>query len=394
MTLRDRFARLFRPTVRAVGLEIGTANLKVVELEPGTPPRLAKLAMRPMPPGLVDEDHVTDPEGLAREVGALFDDAGIDAKHVVTAVGNRQAITRNIEMPRMSRTEVAEAIRWEAERYVPFPIDEVALDYDLLDDPDDVAEGDDLQVVIAAARLDLLHEHVHALELAGLEPVVMDVKPFALLRSLKGALLGEHLTKRTLTQSGYTEGNEIGVVLEIAASATTITLVRGDRVLMNRNIGVSGDDFTTALQRRFGLEFDDAERLKLERGRVVVDADAEAALLSVAASNDDRFPPKHVYEALRPVLTDLTTEIRRSLEFFRVQSGDATIARMFVSGGGAKLAGLPEATSEALGIRVRIGHPWLSVVVDERRFDATYLETTAPEFGVPLGLALRGVSGT
>ncbi|MDR9391463.1 MAG: type IV pilus assembly protein PilM [Trueperaceae bacterium] len=393
MTLRDRFARLFRPAVRAVGLEIGTANLKVVELEPGTPPRLAKLAMRPMPPGLVDDDHVTDPEGLAREVGTLFDDAGIDAKHVVTAVGNRQAITRNIEIPRMSRAEVAEAIRWEAERYVPFPIDEVALDYDLLDDPDDVAEGDDLQVVIAAARLDLLREHVHALELAGLEPVVMDVKPFALLRSLKGALLGEHLTKRTLTQSGYTEGNEIGVVLEIAASATTITLVRGDRVLMNRNIGVSGDDFTTALQRRFGLEFDDAERLKLERGRVVVDADAEASLLSVAASDDDRYPPKHVYEALRPVLTDLTTEIRRSLEFFRVQSGDATIARMFLSGGGAKLAGLPDAVSDALGIRVRIGHPWLSVVVDERRFDATYLETTAPEFGVPLGLALRGVSG-
>lgn len=392
MTLRGRFARLFRPTVRAVGLEIGTANLKVVELEPGTPPRLAKLAMRPVPPGLVDEDHVTDPEGLAREIGTLFDDAGIDAKHVVTAVGNRQAITRNVEIPRMSRSEVAEAIRWEAERYVPFPIDEVALDYDLLDDPDDVAEGDDLEVVIAAARLDLLREHVHALERAGLEPVVMDVKPFALLRSLKGALLGEHLTKRTLTRSGYTEGNEIGVVLEIAASATTITLVRGDRVLMNRNIGVSGDDFTTALQRRFGLEFDDAERLKLERGRVVVDADAEASLLSVASSDGDRYPPKQVYEALRPVLNDLTTEIRRSLEFFRVQSGDATIARMFVSGGGAKLAGLPEAISDALGIRVRIGHPWLSVVVDERRFDATYLETTAPEFGVPLGLALRGVS--
>ncbi len=392
MTLRDRFARLFRPTVHAVGLEVGTANLKVVELAPGAPPRLDKLAMRPMPPGLVDDDHVTDPEGLAREVGTLFDDAGIDAKQVVTAVGNRQAITRNIEIPRMPRSEVAEAVRWEAERYVPFPIDEVALDFDLLDDPDDVAEGEDLAVVIAAARLDLLREHVHALELAGLEPVVVDVKPFALLRSLKGALLGEHLTKRTLTQSGYTEGNEIGVVLEIAASATTITLVRGDRVLMNRNIGVSGDDFTTALQRRFGLEFDDAERLKLERGRVVVDADAEASLLSVDAEHDDRYPAKHVYEALRPVLNDLTTEIRRSLEFFRVQSGDATLARMFVSGGGAKLVGLPEAISDALGIRVRIGHPWLSVVVDERRFDATYLESTAPEFGVPLGLALRGVS--
>jgi type IV pilus assembly protein PilM len=227
---RDRFSRFFRPRVDAVGLEIGTSALKVVELRPGNPPSLAALAMRPMPPGLVQEDMVVDIPGLAAEVRALFDEAGIRKRHVITAVSNRQAITRNIMVPKMTVKELEEAIKWEAERYIPFPIDEVELDFFVLDNPDDIEPGGQLEVIIAAARLDLLTQQVEMLREAGLEAIVVDIKPFALLRSLKGALLGEHLTKTTLSGSGYTEASEIGVVLEIAASNTTITLVRGERV--------------------------------------------------------------------------------------------------------------------------------------------------------------------
>jgi len=391
-SMRDRFARLLSPKIEAVGLEVGTANLKVVELRAGSPPALSTLAIRAMPPGLVQEDQVVDPQGLADEIKALFDEAGISKRYVVTAVGNRQAITRNIHVPKMSLQELDEAIKWEAERYIPFAIDEVVLDYYVLDNPEDVEEGGQLEVVIAAARLDLVTQQVEYLKLAGLEPVVVDVKPFALLRSLKGALLGEHLTKATLTQAGYTEANEVGVVLEIAATATTITLVRGDRVLMNRNIGVSGDDFTAAVQRAFGLDFDSAEEVKLDYGTATIPTEDEEELLNFDAKRE-QFSPTRVYEALRPVLVDLTTEIRRSLEFFRVQTGDASISRMLATGGGAKLRGLPDAIGDALGFRVEIGDPWLSVTVDERQFDEQYLAKVGPEFSVALGLAQRGVRG-
>jgi len=93
------------------------------------------------------------------------------------------------------------------------------------------------------------------------------------------------------------------------------------------------------------------------------------------------------------VLVELTTEIRRSLEFFRVQAGDANIARMVMGGGGAKLRGLPEAIGDALGFRVELGDPWLTVNTGANRFDTQYLKAVGPEFGVPLGLALRGVRG-
>ncbi|HNQ99379.1 MAG TPA: type IV pilus assembly protein PilM, partial [Trueperaceae bacterium] len=302
------------------------------------------------------------------------------------------AITRNIHVPRMSVAELDEAIRWEAERYIPFPIDEVVLDYFVLDNPEDVAEGEQLEVVIAAARLDEVSQQVDYLKHAGLEPHVIDVKPFSLLRALRGSLHGEHLTKATLSGQNFTEANEIGVVLEIAASTSTVTLVRGQRVLMNRNINVSSDDFTTAIQRAFGLDFDSAEEVKLEYGTATIPTEDEEDLLNFDAKRE-QFSPSRVYDALRPVIVELTTEIRRSLEFFRVQSGDATISRMLVTGGGAKLRGLPDAIGDALGIKVELGDPWLAVTFDEGRFDAQYLKKIAPEFAVSLGLALRGVAG-
>lgn len=386
---RDRFSRFLRPRIDAVGLEIGTSALKVVELRPGNPPSLMAMAQRPVPPGLVQEDMVVDIPGLAAEIKALFDEAGIRKRHVVTAVSNRQAITRNIMVPKMTLAELEEAIKWEAERYIPFPIDEVELDFFVLDNPDDVASDGQLEVVIAAARLDLLTQQVEVLRAAGLDAVVIDIKPFALLRSLKGALLGEHLTKSTLTGKRYTESNEIGVVLEIAASNTTITLVRGDRVLMNRNIGVSGDDFTAAVQRSFGLDFDSAEEVKLLYGTATIPSEDEEELLNFDARRE-QYSPSRVYESLRPVLIELTTEIRRSLEFFRVQTGDATINRMLVTGGGANLRGLPEAIGDTLGVRVEPGDPWLTVLVDTNRFDSAYLQEVGGAFAVPLGLALRG----
>jgi type IV pilus assembly protein PilM len=391
-SLRESLSRFLSPRIEAVGLEVGTSALKVVELRGGNPPSLATLAMRPMPPGLIQEDQVVDAQGLADEIKALFDEAGISKRYTVTAVSNRHAITRNIHVPKMTMQELEEAIKWEAERYIPFPVDEVVLDYYVLDNPEDVEADGQLEVVIAAARLDLVTQQVEYLKLAGLEPLVIDIKPFTLLRSLKGSLLGEHLTKTTLTGTAFTEANEIGVVLEIAASNTTITLVRGERVLMNRNIGVSGDDFTAAIQRSFGLDFDSAEEVKLEYGTATIPTEDEEELLNFDAKRE-QFSPSRVYESLRPVLVDLTTEIRRSLEFFRVQTGDANISRMLVSGGGAKLRGLPEAIGDALGFRVELGDPWLTVSVDGGRFDQQYLHQVGPEFAVPLGLALRGVTG-
>lgn len=382
--------RLLNPRPNAIGVEIGTSAIKVVVLKAGSPPILQHAVTTPTPIGSMRDGLVIEPQAVATELKNLLAQHRITTRQAVTAVPNQSAVTRNIMVPRMERKDLQDAIKWEAERYIPYPIDEVALDFDLLDDPSIIPEDGQMEVVIAAAPTEAVARIIEVLQLAGLEPVVIDLKSFAVLRALRGNLLGEHLTKSTLTDTNYTEAGEVALVLEIGASSSVISLVRGDRVLMARNIGVSADDFTTALQKAFDLDFSAAEEIKVGYATATTPTEDEEDLLNFDLSRE-QYSPARVFEVIRPVLGDLITEIRRSLEFYRVQSGDVVIDRTFLAGGGAKMRGLAAAISDALGFRVEVASPWLTVQTDLAGMDTGYLQANAPEFTVPLGLALRGV---
>ncbi len=388
--MQDFFKRLVNPRIDAIGLEIGTSAIKIVEMKAGNPPTLRALAVRPTPPGSMTDGQVTEPQAIAAEIRAGMAEAKIRNKYVVTSVANQSAISRIISVPKMSLKELDEAIKWEAERYIPFPIDEVVFDYDTLDDPEKIEGDGQMEVMIAAAQQEVIARLVEVIKLAGLEPVVVDVKPFATARALRGNLVGQHRN-----EDGTSQPDEVLVVLEIGASNSTIALVRGERILMNRNINVSGDDFTVAIQKAFSLDFNAAEEVKMQYATATIPTEDEEDLLDFDV-NRERYSPAKIFDAIRTPLLDLTTEIRRSLEFYRVQSGDINIDRMFLCGGGAKMRGLADAIGDTLGFRVEIGDPWLSAFIDENLFDATYvsyLRSIAPELAVPIGLALRGVSG-
>ena len=383
--------RLINQKPVAIGVEIGTSAIKVVVLKPGSPPVLQHAVMTPTPIGSMRDGLVIEPQAVASELKRLLAQHRITNKHVVTAVPNQQAVTRNIMVPRMDAKELKEAIKWEAERYIPYPIDEVSLDFDVLDDLPDAGEDSQIEVVIAAAPTEAIARQVEVLRLAGLEPTVIDLKSFSTLRALRGNLLGEHLTKSTLTGTNYTEGGEVALVMEIGASSSVISLVRGDRMLMARNINVAADDFTTALQKAFDLDFASAEEVKIGYATATTPTEDEEDLLNFDNARE-QYSPARVFEVVRPVLGELITEVRRSMEFYRVQSGDIVIDRTFLAGGGAKLRGLAAAISDALGFRVEVASPWLTVQTDQASVDTGYLQTNAPEFTVPLGLALRGVN--
>ena len=382
--------RLLNPRPNALGVEIGTSSIKVVALRPGSPPSLQHALMIPTPIGSMRDGLVVEPQAVATELRNLLAEHKITTRHAVTAVPNQSAVTRNIMVPKMDRKDLQEAIKWEAERYIPYPIDEVSLDFDLLDDPTTIPEDGQMEVLIAAAPSEAVARQIEVLRLAGLEPTVVDLKSFAALRALRGNLLGEHLTKSTLTGTNYTESGEVALVLEIGASGSVINLVRGERILMARNINISADDFTTAIQKAFDLDFTAAEEVKLGYATATTPTEDEEDLLNFDMARE-QYSPARVFEVIRPVLGDLITEIRRSLEFYRVQSGDVVIDRTFLAGGGAKLRGLSAAISDALGFRVEVASPWLTVQTDQANVDTGYLQANGPEFTVPLGLALRGV---
>jgi len=369
-------SKLFKPRVEALGLEVGASSLKLVELS-GHPPTLRAYATRPIPPGTVVDGVVREPGALAQEIRELLAEARTKKRYVVSAVPNPAVILRTLQVPKMPPKEMEEAVRWEAERYIPFPIDEVVLDFAPLDPLAEVAEGEQMEVMVAAARQEAVASLIEALREAGLTPVVLDVKPFAGLYPLE-----EELNK---------EPDRIAVAVEIGAESTSLVLTRGDRPLAVRLLTLSGKDFTEAIAKSFGLDFLTAEDVKRTYGLATIPTEDEELLLDFDAERE-RYSPARIYDAIRPVLVDLTQEIRRSLEFFRVQLGDIQPEVGYLYGGGSRLRGLATLLTDTLGVNFLVPDPWNGVQVDPKRFDLEKLREAGPELMVPVGLALRGVS--
>ncbi|WP_243027609.1 type IV pilus assembly protein PilM [Thermus albus] len=369
------FRRLFQPRVEALGLEIGAASLKLVELS-GNPPTLRAVASRPLTPGVLVEGVVTEPQALAQELKELLAEAKVRKRYVVTAVPNPSVILRTLQVPKMPLKEMEEAVRWEAERYIPFPIDEVVLDFAPLDPLAEAAEGEQVEVMVGAARQEAVASLLEALRGAGLTPIVLDVKPFAGLYPLEAQLTSDP------------EG--VSVAVEIGADSTSLVLLKGDRPLAVRILTLSGKDFTEAIGKSFGLDFLTAEEVKRTYGLATIPTEDEELLLDFDAERE-RYSPAKIYDAIRPGLVELTQEIRRSLEFFRVQLGDMQPEVGYLYGGGSRLRGLATLLTDTLGVNFTVPDPWQGIQVDPKRFDLEKLRELGAEFMVPVGLALRGV---
>jgi len=374
--VRNPISGLLRPRIEALGLEIGFANLKLVELA-GNPPTLRGLSLRPTPPGTIQEGVILEPGSLAAELKEMLEELRTRKRYVVTAVSNIAAITRTLQVPKMSQKQLDEAVRWEAERYIPFPIDEVVLDYAPLKPLESVNEGEQIEIIVGAARQEVIASLVETLKGAGLEPLIIDIKPFAGLRSLESKL--------------RSPGEPVLFFLDIGAESSSLTLTRGEHLLLTRTINLSGKDFTAAISRAFNLDLMAAEEAKRNYGLATIPTEDEELLLDFDAERE-KFNPAKMYDAIRPVLVDLTTELRRSLEYFRVQAGELGIDQGYVSGGASKLRGLVPLLSDTLGIPLEVVNPWQNLQIDPHRFDLEHLKSLAPEFTVPVGLALRGVN--
>lgn len=375
--MREFFGGLLRPRIEAVGLEIGSASIKMVELS-GNPPSLKNLSIRPTPPGVIQEGLIIEPAALVDTIKEMLAEMRTRKRYVVTAASNLAVITRTLQVPKMPLRQLEEAVRWEAERYIPFPIDEVVLDYAPLVNLEDIPDGAQMDVVVGAARQETVASLVEALKAVGLEPLIIDVKPFAGLRTLDSRLRAS-------------DREPITLFLEIGAESSALVLTRGERLLLNRVINLSGKDFTAAISKTFNLDPVAAEDAKRNYGLATIPTEDEDLLLDFDAECE-RFNPARMYDAIRPVLVELTTELRRSLEFFRVQVGDLGVDQGFVAGGGSKLRSLVPLLADTLGIPLEIADPWQGIQIDKSRFDLEYLRSLSPEFTVPVGLALRGVN--
>ena len=330
------------------GLDIGSGMIKLVVVDHSkAQPEIVQVATSPLVPDAIVEGEIMDPVLVADTIQSLVQSAGLKNKRVVAAVGGHDVIIKRIQMDRMSVEDAREVIRWEAEQHVPFDMENVQLDFQILD-PE--GEGAQMSVLLVAAKRELIDNRMNLLADAGLQPGVIDVEAFALHNAF------EH------GHPGSLDG--LVALINIGHETSNLNLLQDGAPVLVRDIPFGSRKVREALQRDRGLSADEAEAV-------------------VQGQGDDTEAGTVVSERIE----ELAVGIERAAAFLVAQSGGG-INRVFVCGGGARIPGLVEALGDRLGIRTDVANPLNGIAV---RPDATMesVDEIAPMLMLPVGLALR-----
>jgi type IV pilus assembly protein PilM len=340
-----------------VGLDIGSSSVKAVELQ-GKPGSLVllSLAHESLQPDSVVDGQIMELNSVSQTIASIFQSNQIKTERVAAGVSGSSVIVKNIIVPPMSEAELEESIDWHAEEHIPFDIADVSLDYQIVG-----STADSLSVLMAACKRDFVANIKQAIQLAGKQPVIIDVDAFAL---------------QNCYEVNYDpQPNQAVALLNIGASTMNINIVQGTRSVFTRDVSVGGNQYTSLLQKELGLTFDEAEHVK------------RSGTLPAGSESRDL---GEVFETISDILA---LEIQKTFDFYRATSddGEGAVQKILFSGGGSKLPGLADFLTARFEIPVEHFDPFRNIKIDARRFDPEYLKEVVPEMAVAVGLALRGV---
>jgi type IV pilus assembly protein PilM len=346
---------VFRRAKSLVGLDIGSSAVKAVELKrSGKGYKVTAFGAEPVPPDSIVDGAIIDGAAVADAIRRLFDSRAIKTKDVAASLSGNAVIVKKITLPIMTEAELAESIYWEAEQYIPFDIQDVNLDYQIVD-PGDAARGT-MDVLLVAAKKEKIADYTGVISQAGRAAVIVDVDAFALQNAYE-------------VNYGIQPG-QVVVLLNAGASATNINILTGDQSVFTRDISIGGNAYTEALQRELSLPFEQADELK--RG-VAVDG----------VTFEDARP------VLRAVSENVMLEIQKTFDFFKATASSDRIDRIMVSGGASRAEGFTEMLTERFEAPVEAFDPFKRVSFDVKKAQGMTAEAVAPTAAVAVGLALR-----
>jgi type IV pilus assembly protein PilM len=296
--------------------------------------------------------RIESPEALEDTILQVLADAGIKTRRCVTAVTGRAVIVRQVPMMPLPDQELKQAIRYEADKYIPFEVDEVILDCQRIEEP---MPGEQMRVVLVAVKKTMIEEHVAMLDRLGLQPAVIDVDVFA---------LGNAFEARN-TRLGVND-EEVRGLVDIGASKTNINIMRGNTCSFTREIYLAGNDLTEAVAKRFGEDPADVERMKEDPGGAL----------------------ETMQDAIVSVLEDIGSEIRLSFDYHENQF-DQEVKEVYLSGGSVLFPGIDRMLSKVFGIETRLWDPVEALDITSPRFETSRLEGTNSDMAVAVGLATR-----
>ena len=342
---------LFGGKKTTVGLDIGSGLIKVAVVDHSKKePELTKVAVQPLQQDAIVEGEVMDPGVVSEAIGAALSAAGVSSKKVVTAVGGRDVIIKKIQIERVKEQQARELMRWEAEQHVPFDMESVELDFQILD-PD--AEGLEMNVLLVAAKRELVDSKVRVLTDAGLEPAIVDVDAFALHNAFE------------LNHPDAMTG--MVALVNIGHDVTNINILEEGVPILTRDLTLGTRHFREALQKERGLGADEAEKL---------------------LQSFDRSP--HVDAVVESRGEEIAVGVERAIAFIASNTrGGASIRAIFSCGGGSRIPGLTEALGARLRVEAQRANPLAALAVRDGAMESLATDEVAPLLMLPIGLALR-----
>jgi type IV pilus assembly protein PilM len=350
---------MFFKSKSIVGLDIGSSSIKVVELQPGSSGyKLVRFGYACLPPEAIVQGAFMNAPAIAGAIRDACESAGIKEKRVATSVSGHAVIVKRISLPEQSEEELEESIRWEAEQYIPFDINEVNIDHQILQES---SRDGQMDVLLVAAKKDLIDDYVGVIADAGMSIAVMDVDAFAV---------------GNMYEHNYQPMDD-GVValVDIGASVISINVMSGSVPVFTRDVTSGGNQYTEEIQKALNISFDEAERIKVggRAGEVSTDV-----------------VPQEVEDVMREVSESLLGEIQRSLDFYRATaSAGGNVLKLILCGGSARVPGMTRLFQERVEIPVEIADPFLRVSVAPSAGDEAYIRELAPALGVAIGLGMR-----
>lgn len=339
-----------------VGIDISSSAVKVLELsKTGEQVRVERYAVEPLPQNAVVEHQITEVEQVADAVERAVKRSGTKCKHVAVAVPAAHVITKTIKMPAaLSDQDRHTQIEMEADHYIPYPLDEVNLDYNVLGPSE--SNPEEVDVLLAACRKEIVDDYLAVVQGPGLNPVVVDVETYAMENAY--SLIATHMPGGGMEKTV--------AVLDVGATTTNINAIHSNRSVYTRDHTFGGRQLTEEIQRRYGLSYEEAGLAKKQGG----------------------LPDNYQTDVLRPFMEAMCQEIMRALQFFYSSTPFNNVDQILLAGGCAQIPGIDELVAARIGVPTIVANPFASMALSSR-VKPQLLSNDAPSLMISCGLALR-----
>ncbi len=336
-----------------VGVDIGSHAVKVCQLK-RTDKAYSVLSVGSalLPEGAVDDGTLNEPEVVGEAIAGLFKNLKIKSKKVGFSISGYSVIVKKVNLAVMDDSTLEEHIMAEAEQYIPFDIQDVYLDFQDL--KTSTEENERTDVMLVAAKKDIVDDYLEMLENIGLQATIVDVDGFALENTY------EYNTPKT----------ENVALVDIGASKMNINIISSGMSVVARDIVVGSRQLTEHIQNRFDLDFDEAEAIKLGHQPA-----------------EDR--KDEIEKIFSTVCTQWVLEIKKAIDLYHSNYPESPLKKLVLSGGGSKVTGLTDFLANETGLEVELFNPFVNMTSNDKKIDRDYLKIVGPEMAIASGIAIR-----